>query len=91
MKSVSGSGRWWRACVVSALALVFIAAVVVVALPAREATAPTTVSITFDDALSETTPYQNRVRRRMSSQVRVERYLLYQLGRGGDAWLLRPR
>jgi peptidoglycan/xylan/chitin deacetylase (PgdA/CDA1 family) len=53
MNSVPGSGRWWRACVVSTLALLCTAATVVVAPPARKVTAPTTVSITFDDALAE--------------------------------------
>jgi hypothetical protein len=48
---VQGSRRWWRGCVVLwALGLLLAAAMVVAAPSAKAATAPTTVSITFDDA-----------------------------------------
>ena len=48
---VQGSRRWWRGCVVLwALGLLLAAAMVVAAPSAKAATAPTAVSITFDDA-----------------------------------------
>jgi peptidoglycan/xylan/chitin deacetylase (PgdA/CDA1 family) len=52
--TVQGSRRWWRGCVVLwALGLLLTASMVVAAPGAKAATASTTVSITFDDALAE--------------------------------------
>jgi hypothetical protein len=53
-RTVQGSKRWWRGCVVLwALGLLLTASLVVAAPGAKLATSSTTVSITFDDALAE--------------------------------------